>query len=85
MILGLHWAIWLFLYGLFQVPFLLGWAGLSGIDTYKNTIFIFPKNIYESYEVNWFGTILIYLIYLITQLYVAIIGFIYWLCKVGRN
>ena len=46
---------------------------------------ITPKHIYEGLEVNWFGAILLYIIYFICVPIFAILSFIYWLCTVGRK
>lgn len=47
--------------------------------------FLLPKNIYDEYNVNWFGAMFIYLVYLASTPLYAIGTFFWWLCTVGRK
>ena len=46
---------------------------------------LIPKHIYKGLKVNWFGAILLYILYFICVPVFAILSFIYWLCTVGRK
>lgn len=47
--------------------------------------FLLPSTIYRMFDVNWFGAILLYILYFVTQPYTAIFTVIHWLCTVGRR
>ena len=42
-----------------------------------------PSHIHQHAGVNWFGAMLLYIIYLICCFPVAVIRFIVWLCRTG--
>lgn len=44
-----------------------------------------PISIYECSKMNWFGAIFVYLIYFAILPIYAFIGFMIWVCTVGRK
>ena len=50
-----------------------------------DTILYTPKSIYEESNMNWFGTIIIYLFAFPFSFIFGIGGFLKWLCTIGRK
>lgn len=69
----------MFVYSIFHLLGAMVW------DTYNmNTCFFSPRMVYNTYNVNWFGAIMIYLLYFITTPLLALAYIVYWICTVGR-
>lgn len=49
------------------------------------TIFYTPRSIYEECNINWFGTIIVYLLIFPFSFILGIGGFLKWLFTIGRK
>jgi hypothetical protein len=58
---------------------------LSAVIEYDSYLLLTPRSIYQNTHMNWFGAILVYLIYFIFVPFYAITAFLIWLCTVGRK
>lgn len=72
---------------IYLITHLISWGSWFCTNSRKNYTYPFtlPKTIYNDINVNWFGAILLYCLYLTIVPIFAIGTFIYWLCTVGRN
>ena len=69
----------IFLYGL------LHFVGSIWESTRIKTCFFSPRMLYNTYRINWFGAIVIYIFYFITTPVYALMYIIEWICTVGRK
>ena len=60
-------------------------AGLIWDVARIETCFFSPRMLYNTYQINWFGAIVIYLFYFITTPVYALMYIIKWICTVGRK
>ena len=48
-------------------------------------ICLLPSDFYNAYSINWFGAILLYIVYFVFAPALAVYAFLKWLCTVGRK
>lgn len=63
------------------MTFLIGMGWLHGLDMDICT----PKDIYDRTGMNWFGSIVVYILFMITGFTIWLLCFLEWLFYIGRK
>lgn len=73
------------LYCLITALLALGWEDLTKLSHNDVEEYITPASLYRTYKVNYFGAIMLYILWFIASPLSCIISFVAWLCAVGRK
>ena len=79
------WKILIAFYVITHMFAFITWIDNSVVKESNVWPVLLPKTIYNNFNVNWFGAIFLYVIYLITTPIFTVSTFIYQLCIVGKK